>query len=174
MPCTTEAEDHRRRKQKNSRFGVFPRVALRCVRFRELAIRTARRRKLAEINDAWLEMKEAANQAALRSLCGRLNVRRQRRQIEWRAQFVNFRFSISRFIHQIGGHFGGLGCLGDPKQDRRLTHEVLFSDHGLFPLVSQPPRIPCRSRAFVPCRMYKSELSGLGATSQNKPPPISN
>jgi hypothetical protein len=83
----------------------------------------------ADRDDANGPNEKAANWAALRSRCCRRLNRRQWGQIRRRARSVNFRFKISRFIHESGGYLGVLGCLGDPKQDRRLTHEVLLSDH---------------------------------------------
>jgi hypothetical protein len=84
-------------------------------------------------------MKEAANRGGLTSGRGRLNVRREWYQIERSAQFVNFRFNISRFIHQSDGHSRVLGGLGDPKQNRSLRRKVRFCDHSISPVVSQRP-----------------------------------
>ena len=126
------------------------------------------------IDDARREIKEAANRGGLTSGRGRLNVRREWYQIERRARSVNFRFNISRLIHQSGGHFGVLGCLGDPKQNRRLTHEVLFAYH-CRSLGIPAPHIPSRSRAFVPGPMvqkctwrFLGTTRNLGQKSRNR------
>src|SRR5258705_10682262 len=77
-------------------------------------------------------MKEAANGGGLPSRrCG-LNVRCEGLRVRRRAWFVHLQFKIGRFVQKSCGNLGVRCCFSHPKQDRRLTHEVLFSDHGLL------------------------------------------
>jgi hypothetical protein len=44
---------------------------------------------------------------------------------------------IGRFVQRSCGNLGPGCCFSQPKQDRPLTHEALFSDHVAVPVVSQ-------------------------------------
>jgi len=58
-----------------------------------------------------------------------------------------------------------LGCLGEPKKNRRLTVEIVSAYHHRFPLYYYPPAKYIRRRwGFGSGQMYKSELRGFGAT----------
>src|SRR3981081_685171 len=109
-------------------------------------------------------MKEAANRGGLPSRRGWLNVRCERRRVARRAWFVHLQFEIGRFVQKGCGNLGVRCCFSQPKQDRRLTHEVLFSNHLIFPVVSQRQRDYSGIGAIVPNRTYKSEHSGFMAT----------
>jgi hypothetical protein len=65
----------------------------------------------------------------------RFNVWRQRLQVRPCTLFVYLQFG--RFVQESCGNPGVRCCFSQPKQDRRLTHEVLFTDHMNFPVVSQ-------------------------------------
>jgi hypothetical protein len=54
-----------------------------------------------------------------------------------RARFVHLQFKIGCFVQESCGNPGVCCCFSQPKQDHRLTHEVLFSNHCYFPVVSQ-------------------------------------
>ena len=84
-----------------------------------------------------VEMKEAANRGGLPLRRGRLNVRCAGRRVRQRARFVHPQFNIGCFFKESCGDLGVCCCFSQPKQDRRLTHEVLFSNHLIFPVVSQ-------------------------------------
>jgi hypothetical protein len=106
-------------------------------------------------------MKKAANEAAFSSRRGRLNVRCEERRARRRAGFVHLQFKIRRFVQESCGNLGVLCCFGQPKHDRRLTHEVLFSDHHLyFPLVSQRRRNDSGIGDLFQTRKSKSEFKG--------------
>src|SRR5712671_3144013 len=105
-------------------------------------------------------MKEAANRGGLPSRRGWLNVRCERRRVARRARFVHLQFEIGRFVQESCGNLGVRCCFSQPKQDRRLTHEVLFSDHLYFPRGIPAPMQLLGNWAFVPSRKYKSELKG--------------
>ena len=105
----------------------------------------------------------------LSSCRGRLNVRCPRGQIAGRVQFVNLRLNISSFIHESGGHLGVLGSLCNPKQNRRLTHEILFSDHCGSPWYPSSPEGSCRSRGLVPGKCTKVNLVAPEQQSQIRP-----
>src|SRR6266850_6241619 len=77
-------------------------------------------------------MKEAANCGGLPSRRGRLNVRCEGLRVRRRAWFVHLQFEIGRFVQKSCGNLGVRCCFSQTKQDRRLTHKVLFSDHGLL------------------------------------------
>ena len=61
----------------------------------------------------------------------RFNIWRQRRQVTLCAWFVYLQFG--RLIQESCGNLGVRCCFSHPKQDRRLTHEVLFTDHRTSP-----------------------------------------
>src|SRR5258705_5909496 len=105
---------------------------------------------------------EAANRGRPPSCRGRLNVRCEGRRVRRRAWFVYLQVEVGRLVQESCGNLGVLCCFGQPKQDRRLTHEVLFSDHLTSPVVSQRRCNYSRIGAFVPSRRYKSELKGGG------------
>jgi hypothetical protein len=63
----------------------------------------------------------------------------QRRQVRRCAWFVHLQFS--RLVQESCGNPGVCCCFSQPKQDRRLTHEILFTDHMNIPVVSQPPTL---------------------------------
>jgi len=96
-------------------------------------------------------MKEAANGGGLPSRRGPLNVRCNGRQVRRRAWFVHLQFKIGRFVQKSCGNLGVRCCFSHPKQDRRLTHEVLFSNH-----VGYPRGIP----APTPLRASRGIRSG--------------
>src|SRR6266481_7526934 len=77
-----------------------------------------------------------------------------------RAWFVHLQFEVGRFVQESCGNLGVRCCFSQPKQDRRLTHEVLFSDHLYFPRGIPAPMQLLGNWAFVPSRKYKSELMG--------------
>jgi hypothetical protein len=52
---------------------------------------------------------------------------------------------IGRFVQRSCGNLGPVCCFSQPKQDRPLTHEALFSDH-----VCCPRGIPARRRHSAP------------------------
>jgi len=54
-----------------------------------------------------------------------------------RARLVHFQFKIGCFVQESCGNPGVCCCFSQPKQDHRLTHEILFSNHCYFPMVSQ-------------------------------------
>jgi hypothetical protein len=105
---------------------------------------------------------EAANWGGLPSCRGRLNVRCEGRRMRRRAWFVYLQIEVGRLVQESCGNLGVLCCFGQPKQDRRLTHEVLFSDHLTSPVVSQRRCNYSGIGAFVPSRRYKSELKDGG------------
>jgi len=76
---------------------------------------------------------EAASGGGLPSPRGRLDVRCNGRQVRRRACPVHLQFKISRFVQESCGNLGVRCCFSQPKQDRRLTHEILFSDHVCYP-----------------------------------------
>ena len=94
--------------------------------------------------------KIGAPQEARALRCRRLNVRRWRTEARPRALFVNLRFKIGRFFQQGGGNRGVFGYFGELEQNRRLTHEILSTDHGFFPRGIPAPTPLRGSRAFVP------------------------
>src|SRR6266446_2930760 len=101
--------------------------------------------------DCWLQMKEPTNGGGLPSRRGRLNVRCQGLRVGRRAWFVHLQFKIGRFVQKSCGNLGVRCCFSQPKQDRRLTHEVLFSDHVCWPRGTPAPPTPLRaSQVFVP------------------------
>ena len=85
-----------------------------------------------------------------------------------RAWFVHLQFEVGRFVQESCGNLGVRCCFSQPEQDRRLTHEVLFSDHFYFPVVSQRRRNYSGIGAFVPSRKYKSELKGEGVAKKDQ------
>ena len=97
----------------------------------------------------------------------RFNIWRQRRHVRHCALFVHLQFG--RLVQESCGNLGVRCCFSQPKQDRRLTHEVLFTDHFNFPVVSQRRRDYSEIGAFVPIRTYKSELRGFSATFGSAP-----
>ena len=65
----------------------------------------------------------------------RFNIWRLRRQVRRCAWFVHLQFG--RLVEESCGNPGVRCCFSQPEQDRRLTHEVLFTDHLISPVVSQ-------------------------------------
>jgi hypothetical protein len=89
----------------------------------------------------------------------RFNIWRLRRQVRRCAWFVHLQFG--RLVQESCGNLGVRCCFSQPKQDRRLTHEVLFTDHMNFPVVSQRPgRYAGSGQRFL--RVAKSEHIKLG------------
>src|ERR1700704_1533462 len=106
-------------------------------------------------------MKEAANRGGLPSRRRWLNVRCERRRVARRAWFVHLQFEIGRFVQEGCGNLGVRCCFSQPKQDRRLTHEVLFSYHLTFPVVSHQRRRHYSGIGyFVPTKSTKVNLKG--------------
>ena len=77
------------------------------------------------------------------------------------AGFVHLQFG--RLVEQSCGNPGVRCCFSQPKQDRRLTHEVLFTDH-LFPRGIPAPTRLLGNWGICSNRKYKSALRGCGAT----------
>ena len=85
---------------------------------------------------------------ALSASSGRFNVRRPWTLVGWRWNcFIHLRFKLGRLLQQGGGNCGVFGHLGELKKNRRLTHEILSTDHSTSPVVSQlqPDYAPGRS-----------------------------
>src|SRR4051812_25114732 len=110
-------------------------------------------------------MKEAANLCALPSRRGRLNIRCQGLRVRRRAWFVHLQFKIGRFV-QKSGNLWVRCCFSQPKQDRRLPHEILFSDHVRCPR-GIPAPTPLRSSLEIIVNHFtnRSSLTGVGTSS---------
>jgi hypothetical protein len=106
--------------------------------------------------------KIGAPQAACALRRRRLNVRRSRTEARPRALFVNLRFKIGRFFQQGGGNRGVFGYFGELKKNRRLTHEILSTDHGFFPPWYPSANATTRKSGIRSGRMLKSEQFELG------------
>ncbi len=78
-------------------------------------------------------------------------------RVRRRAWLVHLQFKIGRFVQKSCGILGIRCCFSQPKQDRRLTHEVLFSDH-----VRCPRGIP----APTPLRATRDSFRGTVLQSE--------